>query len=148
MSCHKPFLASLQQQGFRLTAQRALILEDLFHTPGHRTAEDIFGHVSERLPGLNRATVYRTLELLREAGVVATFPGPEGVTEFERVRAAGDLHHHLVCRCCGAQVALDAEPVEQLKSAIRERIGFHADLDHIVITGLCVRCAEERSRGA
>ena len=74
MSCYKPMLANLQQQGFRLTSQRALILEDLFHNPGHRTVEDIFQHVSERLPGLNRATIYRTLEMLRAVNLVAASP--------------------------------------------------------------------------
>ncbi len=148
MTCHKAMLESLQQQGVRLTAQRALILEDLFHNPGHRTAEDVFQNVSQRLPGLNRATVYRTLDLLRDASVVLTFPGPEGVTEFELVRSAGDLHHHLVCRGCGAEYALETEPVEQLRSAIRERFGFHADLDHIVISGLCASCAESSQQHA
>src|SRR5271157_4614506 len=107
MTCHKAMLENLQQQGVRLTAQRALILEDLFHNPGHRTAEDVYQNVSQRLPGLNRATVYRTLDLLREASVVLTFPGPEGVTEFELIRSAQELHHHLVCRGCGAEYALD-----------------------------------------
>jgi Fur family transcriptional regulator, ferric uptake regulator len=148
MTCHKPMLEDLQHQGIRLTAQRAMILEDLFHHPGHRTADDIYQNVSERLPGLNRATVYRTLELLRTASVVATFPGPENVTEFELVRTAGDLHHHLVCRECGQELALEKAPVEQLRSAISEQFGFHADLDHIVITGLCAGCLQASSQGA
>ena len=141
MTCHKPMLEELQHQGLRLTAQRALILEDLYHNPGHRTAEDIFEHVSERLPGLNRATVYRTLDLLHHADVLATFPGPQGVTEFELVRTSHDLHHHLVCRGCGLEEALDAAPVEALKAEIRARTGFEADLQHLVITGLCARCS-------
>ena len=52
MTCHKPMLDTLQQRGVRLTAQRALILEDLFHSAGHRTAENIYQHVRDRLPGL------------------------------------------------------------------------------------------------
>lgn len=134
-------LASLQQQGFRLTSQRALILEDLFHNPGHRTVEDIFQRVSERLPGLNRATIYRTLEMLRAVNLVAASPGPEGVTQFEFVRTDGHLHHHLVCRRCGVQIDLGAEPVEQLKRAILDSHGFHAELDHLHISGLCATCA-------
>jgi Fur family transcriptional regulator, ferric uptake regulator len=134
-------LEALQQRGIRLTAQRALILEDLFHMSGHRTAENIYEHVSERLPGLNRATVYRTLDLLHEAGVVTAFLGPEGITEFELVRCEGDLHHHLICRRCGAEFALDAASVDRLKAEIAEQFGFQADLDHMVVTGLCAGCA-------
>ena len=145
MTCHKPMLQELQNQGLRLTAQRALILEDLYHNPGHRTAEDIFEHVSERLPGLNRATVYRTLDMLHHADVLATFPGPQGVTEFELLRTSQDLHHHLVCRKCGLEEALDLGPVEDLKAEIRARHGFEADLQHLVISGLCARCQQEQS---
>jgi Fur family transcriptional regulator, ferric uptake regulator len=145
MSCHKATLERLQQQGIRVTVQRSIILEDLFHSPGHRTAEAIYQHVSDRLPGLNLATVYRTLELLRDAGLIVVYPRKEGVTEFELVRTGGDLHHHLICRRCGTEYALDAEPVEALKAAIADRFGFHADLDHIAITGLCARCQESCS---
>ncbi len=143
MTCHKPTLERLHQQGVRVTVQRSVILEDLFHNTGHRTAEAIYQHVSDRLPGLNVATVYRTLELFREAGLVVTHPSQDGITEFELVRSGGDLHHHLICRRCGTEYALEAEPVEQLRATIEEQFGFHADLDHIVITGLCARCSEE-----
>jgi Fur family transcriptional regulator, ferric uptake regulator len=146
MTCHKQMLEELQSQGLRLTAQRALILEDLYHNPGHRTAEDIFVHVSERLPGLNRATVYRTLEMLHHADVLTTFAGPQGVTEFELVRTSHDQHHHLVCRNCGAEEALDPGPVEALKAEIRRRHGFEAGMQHLVISGLCARCLAEQTQ--
>lgn len=146
MTCHKPTLERLHLQGVRVTVQRSVILEDLFHNSGHRTAEAIYQHVSDRLPGLNVATVYRTLELFREAGLVITHQGQEGVTEFELVRSGGDLHHHLICRRCGMEYALAAEPIDQLKATIFKRFGFHADLDHIVIAGLCAQCSEEKQQ--
>ncbi len=124
----------------RLTPQRAMILEDLYHVPGHRTAEAIFASVSGRLPGLNRATVYRTLEMLHAAHVVSVFEGPDGVTGYELV-GAEDSHHHLVCRECGKLLKLAAGPIEHLRADICQQLGFHADLDHLVITGLCADCA-------
>lgn len=142
MSCHTQMLQTLQHQGMRLTAQRALILEDLYHIPGHRTAEKIYHSVNDRLPGLNRATVYRTLDMFRDAHILAAFDGPDGVTEFELVRAEGDLHHHLLCRNCGALLALEIAPVERLKAEIDERFGFEADFSHMVITGLCAQCRQ------
>ena len=141
MSCHEPRLASLREHGIRLTAQRATILEDLYHHSGHRTAEEIYRHVRPRLPGLNRATVYRTLELLHGAEVVTASIGSDGITEFELVREEGEQHHHLHCRRCGAQQTLPVEPVEALKAEIQRRTGFKADLDHLLIAGLCVNCA-------
>jgi len=139
-------LEALHQQGVRLTAQRALILEDLYHHRGHRTAEDIFRDVSGRLPGLNHTTVYRTLELLTDAHVVTTFHSPEGTIGYELVQGGGEPHHHLHCRACGAEVALDLEPVDALRQEILARAGFHADLDHLVITGLCASCAARQHK--
>jgi len=145
MSCHKPMLESLQRQGVRLTAQRALILEDLYHHRGHRTAEEIYRDVSARLPGLNLTTVYRTLDMLANAHVVSVFSDSDGLTEFELVRDKSDLHHHLHCRRCGAELPLDVEPVEKLRSEIAARYGFQADLTHLVITGLCAQCAAHQN---
>jgi Fur family transcriptional regulator, ferric uptake regulator len=143
MTCHKPTLEELHRKGYRLTAQRALILEDLFHHPGHRTAEDIFQNVSIHLPGLNRATIYRTLELLQEAEVVTVFNGDDGLIKYELVRNSTDHHHHLHCRQCGAYFPLGAAPVAALAQQIQEMYGFQAELNHVVISGLCSRCAEK-----
>jgi Fe2+ or Zn2+ uptake regulation protein len=141
MSCHKPLLADLREHGVRLTAQRALILEDLYHHPGHCTADAIFGRVSQNLPGLNRATVYRTLEFLRDAGVLTASSGPEGITRFELVRDSGPHHHHLHCRGCGVELELDAEPIDALKAEIARHSGFQVEMDHLYIHGLCAACA-------
>jgi Fur family ferric uptake transcriptional regulator len=141
MSCHKPMLADLREHGVRLTAQRALILEDLYHHPGHCTADAIFGRVSQNLPGLNRATVYRTLELLHAAGVVSASSGKEGVNHFELLHGAAQQHHHLHCRGCGVEMDLDAGPIDALKAEIARRSGFQAELDHLYINGLCTTCA-------
>jgi Fur family transcriptional regulator, ferric uptake regulator len=141
MSCHKPMLADLREHGVRLTAQRALILEDLYHHPGHCTADAIYSRVSQNLPGLNRATVYRTLELLHAAGVVSASSGPEGINRFELLHGAAQEHHHLHCRGCGVELDLDAEPIDGLKAEIARRSGFQAELDHLYIHGLCATCA-------
>ena len=147
MSCHKLMLADLREHGVRLTAQRALILEDLYHHPGHSTADAIFARVSQNLPGLNRATVYRTLELLRDAGLISATSGREGVNHFELLQGADRQHHHLHCRGCGVELSLEAAPIDALKAEIAHRTGFQAELDHLYINGLCAACGahpEER----
>jgi Fur family ferric uptake transcriptional regulator len=141
MSCHRIQIEDLQRQGVRLTAQRAFILEDMCHHSGHRTAEQVYQDVSERLPGLNRATVYRTLNLLREAGLVSMLNHPDGITKYELVRQSDEPHHHLHCRRCGEELALDRAPVERLKADIRRRTGFEAEIDHLALVGLCAACA-------
>jgi len=140
MSCHTPILTDLREHGVRLTAQRALILEDLYHHPGHCTADAIFGRVSQNLPGLNRATVYRTLEFLRDAGVLTASSGPEGITRFELVQESGPQHHHLHCRGCGVELDLEAEAIDVPKAENARRSGFPAELDHLYIHGHCAAC--------
>ncbi len=147
MSCHKPLLAALNKRGLRRTPQRTVILEQLCHSHGHRTAEHIFRLARRHLPDLNIATVYRTLETLRASGVVSAVVTPEGLTEFELSRP--DVrHHHLRCRRCGGEWLLPSPPVERLKSWIKVQQSFQPELDHLVITGLCAACARQVSRSA
>jgi Fur family ferric uptake transcriptional regulator len=141
MTCHQSALAELQKQGMRLTAQRALILEYLFHHPGHHTAEAIYRRASSSLPGLNRATIYRTLEMLHAAHIVAASAGPDGVMQFELAPIAEEPHHHLHCRRCGRELPLDTQPLDDLRRAILDRCGFEADFEHLIISGLCATCA-------
>lgn len=139
MRDRSPGLALLRAQGRRCTAQRALILADLQRRQGPCTAAEVFEAVLSQLPGLNRATVYRTLALLQAAGLVAAFEGRRGLTEFEWIRG-GDCHR-LHCRRCGVELTLAAAPVEALKTNILRAHGFHAELEHLHISGLCAACA-------
>ncbi len=144
MTCHEPLLAALSKRGMRRTAQRTIILEQLCHGHGHRTAEHIFRLARRHLPELNIATVYRTLETLRVSGVVSATVTPEGLTEFELSRPEV-RHHHLRCRRCGGEWLLPPEPVERLRTWIHTRRAFQPDLDHLVIIGLCDACAKSTS---
>ncbi|OGO49885.1 MAG: hypothetical protein A2Z30_04845 [Chloroflexi bacterium RBG_16_64_43] len=140
MSCHLPLLATLHAQGLRRTPQRTVIVEQLCHNRGHLTAERVFRLASRHLPALNIATVYRTLETLRAAQVVTAFVTPDGLTEYE-LRRPEVRHHHLRCRRCGGEWVLPGPPVERLRSQIVNAHQFHPDLDHLVLTGLCAKCA-------
>jgi len=140
MSCHLPLVAALHAQGLRRTPQRTVIIEQLCHNRGHLTAERVFRLASRHLPALNIATVYRTLETLRAAQVVTAFVTPDGLTEYE-LRRPEVRHHHLRCRRCGGEWVLPARPVERLRTQIVAVQHFHPDLDHLVLTGLCAKCA-------
>ena len=139
MSDRSPGSTLLKTPGRRCTPQRVLILAELQRRQGPCTAAEVFEAVRSRLPGLNRATVYRTLALLQASGLVATFEGRHGLTEFEWIRG-GDCHR-LHCRRCGATLTLAAAPVEALKADILRAHGFHAELEHLHISGLCAACA-------
>ena len=129
----------LRRAGQRVTPQRLLILGAL--TPGqHLSADDVFARVEPLLPAVNRSTVYRTLELFRDLGLVSETDLGGGVRQFEPI---ADRHHHLICRDCGRLLDLDDAMIAPLRQAIRSRYAFAAGIDHLALFGRCAACAPD-----
>ena len=129
---------ALRERGQRVTPQRLAIARALSDMGRHVTAEQVFGEVSARMPGVSLPTVYATLDLLEELELVRRVPSEGGAVVYD---PRADDHHHLVCRRCGAIADLDA-PVDAgaLLSAARDA-GFAPDASHVVVRGLCADCA-------
>jgi Fur family ferric uptake transcriptional regulator len=126
----------LRRVGQRITPQRLVILGAL--RPGeHLAADEVFVRVEPLLPGVNRSTVYRTLELFRDLGLVSMTDLGGGARQFELI---DDLHHHLICHRCGALLELDDDLVDPLRDGIRARYGFAPAIDHLAIFGFCSVC--------
>src|SRR5437763_14298996 len=104
--------AALRQHGLRMTPQRQLILDAVASMPGHLSADQVYQHVVRVFPDVNISTVYRTLEVLEELGVVRHTHFHDGVAQYERTDAA--RHHHMVCSRCGAEAEVDAQVLEPL----------------------------------
>lgn len=129
----------LRRAGQRVTPQRLMILAAL--TPGeHLSADAVFARVEAALPAVNRSTVYRTLELFRDLGLVSETDLGRGVRQFEPL---ADRHHHLICHGCGRVDDLDDAVVRPLREAIRADHGFAAGIDHLALFGRCAACGPE-----
>jgi len=122
-----------------LTPQRRVILDIIHEAQAHLTAEDIYHMVCRKIDGVNKSTVYRTLELLEELGCVVKSEIGE---RFVYHHAEEGHHHHLVCRRCGRSINLDEASLEPLRQRLEEEFGFQADLKHVVLSGLCDACRE------
>ncbi|MBC7225128.1 MAG: transcriptional repressor, partial [Anaerolineae bacterium] len=114
----------------------------------HATAEEIHARVQEVSASVDISTVYRTLELLRELDLVAAFDLEDGQRHYKLLGIHGP-HCHLVCRSCGKTVGVGREVLQPLGQRLLEAYGFRADLDHLMVPGLCRECqarlaAEER----
>jgi Fur family ferric uptake transcriptional regulator len=133
MSCNKV----LKAKGYRLTPQRRVILDILHGEGAHLTADAIYEQVKDKVEGVNRSTVYRTLELLESQGL--TVKAEIGGSHVYHHAEEGH-HHHLKCRKCGKVIELPEEALDSLAKSLLERQGFSADLHHHVITGLCADC--------
>jgi Fur family ferric uptake transcriptional regulator len=136
--------ARLREVGQRVTPQRLVIL-GAFGPPGdHLTADEIFAEVECFAPAINRSTVYRTLELFRDIGLISETDLGGGVRQYELLEHG--RHHHLICRDCGEMVELDDAVIEPLRQAARERYGFEPCIEHLALFGWCAECAATRQR--
>jgi Fur family ferric uptake transcriptional regulator len=127
----------LRRVGQRVTPQRLVILGAL--TPGaHLSADEVFARVEPLLPGVNRSTVYRTLELFRDLGLASMTDLGGGARQFELI---DDPHHHLICHHCGAILELEDDLVDPLREGIRARYRFVPAIDHLALFGYCAACA-------
>ena len=131
--------ATLRARGYRLTPQRQLVLEAVGRL-GHATPEDIVTAVRETATGVNISTVYRTLELLEELGLVQHTHLGHGAPTYSM---ASELDHvHLVCRDCGAIDEAPPELVAPLVEELASTRGFQVDVGHFAVFGRCASCSE------
>lgn len=133
-------VAMLRERGYRITPQREAILGEVLATDGHITPQDVARRVQRRLPAVNASTVYRTLAMLEEVGVVRHAHLERGA---EYHRTEDPRHVHLTCSRCGAEDDLSADEVTSLEQVIARHRGFAPDLTHFAISGLCARCRRE-----
>jgi Fur family ferric uptake transcriptional regulator len=129
--------ATLKAKGYRLTPQRQLVLEAVAGL-GHGTPDEICAEVQRSAPAVNLSTVYRTLELLEELGLVTHAHLGHGAPTYH---AAGGDHLHLVCRDCGVVIETDVELADALVARLAEQLGFQTDVAHFAIYGRCQGCA-------
>lgn len=135
--------ARLRSIGQRATPQRLLILGAFADPCEHLTAEEVYDRVGPLAPAVNRSTVYRTLELFRDLGIISETDLGGGVRQYELVD--DHRHHHLVCRNCGIMLEIDDELVAPLRAAAKERFGFEVTIDHLALFGWCAHCAAAES---
>ncbi|WP_433800641.1 Fur family transcriptional regulator [Actinomycetospora sp. CA-084318] len=127
---------TLHRRGLRMTPQRQLVL-DAVSELGHATPEAICTKVQEIAPAVNITTVYRTLDLLEQLGIVRHTHLGHGAPTY----ATGEHEHvHLVCHRCGTVDEVDAELLDDLAEVLATRTGFALDATHVALSGLCSRC--------
>ncbi len=131
-------IRKLNERGYRLTPQRMMILSAIEDSDDHISAEEIYAQVAAKYPSINISTVYRTLELLKELGLVTETDLGGGRLRYHSVEQGH--HHHLVCKECGAIIGLDEAVLSSIRDALLREYGFTADLKHLAIFGRCARC--------
>jgi Fur family transcriptional regulator, ferric uptake regulator len=128
---------TLRASGYRVTPQRQLVLEAVSRLE-HATPEEIFADVRLTASGVNVSTVYRTLELLEQVGLVSHTHLSHGAPRYHL--AAGAQHVHLVCQQCERVTEVDKAAAGPLVAALEQTEGFLTDVGHLTVFGLCSSC--------
>lgn len=137
---HAEVAARLARRGLRLTRQRRVVLDAVREARGHPAADEIYEKARRVLPQISLGTVYRTLGVLRDAGVVEElhFEGAQGRYELQK-----DPHHHVVCRGCGRVEDLEANAFGELTSRAQATTAFQIEDHRLEFYGLCPSCCEK-----
>jgi Fur family ferric uptake transcriptional regulator len=140
----------LQRRNLRLTAQRQKVAVLVLNQVGHLSAEDIAAAARQRHLGVGRSTVYRTLDLLCDSGLVQPVDLGGDARLFETM-VSREHHDHLRCTSCGAIFEFESPAIEALQKQIARARGFRIVSHRHEIFGLCRNCAasdDDTARGA
>jgi Fur family ferric uptake transcriptional regulator len=131
----------LHARGLRWTPQRRVLIEVLSHADGHVTGAELIERCRELDPATTPSTVYRTLDVLEELGIVRHAHGADGREEFH-VLPESD-HGHLHCLGCRETWEIGAREAAAFVATLRAERGFAVELSHLSISGLCRGCAPD-----
>jgi Fur family ferric uptake transcriptional regulator len=128
-----------EQNGLRWTIQRQLVLQIIQQHSGHLSVDDIYSQVNSIFPSVNRSTVYRTLELLKELAVIVEVQGLDNLLRYELVQ--NNPHYHALCEKCGHEYEIDNTLIAQLREDILRLYQLKLNIAHFVGVGTCSHCA-------
>jgi Fur family ferric uptake transcriptional regulator len=140
---------SLHDHGVRMTRQRKLLFELLDGSGQHLNAEALYTLAKQRDPRINRVTVYRTLKLLKQEGLVDELDllHHEGEQHYYETRLKRE-HAHVVCLRCGRVEEFFGEPLKRLKQQIEAHFGFQIVIARTEVGGYCANCQVMAAREA
>ena len=135
----------LKKKGYKLTPQRRSIVDTIIENEGqHLTAEEIYDKVKRDCPEIGLATVYRTILLLEELGVISRLDLNDGCSRYEILHSnENHRHHHLICNNCHKVSEVQDDLLEELEISIEKQYKFKI-LDHSVkFYGICDECQKK-----
>ena len=141
------FKEFLRRRRLPLTEQRAQVARVLFSTHKHVSVEDILERLRAERVVIGKATVYRTLDLLVESGLVDEHDFGEGFKRYEFLAAPGP-HEHLICDTCGKVIEFTSAEVEDLKRELSRTHNFTPRAHRLEIYGLCEDCRDRAEQTA
>lgn len=133
------FAEYLTNENLKMTPQRRLILDTMIKQDDHVSSEELYARVKKKDPSIGQATVYRTLKLLNDSGLVEPLDFADGVTRYEP--SYGKEHHdHLICEKCGKNIEILDETIENRQDELAKEHGFTLLRHKMYLYGICADC--------
>ncbi|MFC2051309.1 Fur family transcriptional regulator [Chloroflexota bacterium] len=134
----RELVAALRWHGHKLTPQRRVVVEVITYNQDHFTPADIYSKVHREHPNIGLITIYRTLEMLTELGLICGLHA--GGTCRSYTTGAIGHHHHLICSNCGTVIDFTSHNLGELEQNLSEESGFRIDGYLLEFVGLCQTC--------
>jgi Fur family ferric uptake transcriptional regulator len=135
----KKMAAALRQQGYKLTPQRRAVLNVIALSQNHLTPADIYERVNKEHPNIGLVTIYRTIEILTELGLICEVHAGGNCRNYI-VRRPSEHHHHLLCSECGKVIDFTDCNLDELEQRLSEETGFKIESHLLEFSGLCQNC--------
>jgi Fur family ferric uptake transcriptional regulator len=132
---------TLASGGVRAGGARNAVIDLLAGEQCCLSAQEMWERLSRRKHSASLASVYRTVELLHDQGLLQRVDVGAGVARYERALPGGEHHHHVVCDSCGGITPFEDEPLERAIDALGNRLRHRVAAHEVVIHGVCPKCA-------
>jgi Fur family ferric uptake transcriptional regulator len=134
---------NLKEKGYKLTPQRRSIIDSIIKNEGnHLTTEELYDLVKVECPEIGLATVYRTVQLLEDIGIVCKLDLNDGCNRYELIHEdENHQHHHLICTICGKVIEVQGDLLEGMENEIQKTYNFEVRNHSLKFYGLCNECA-------
>ncbi|RKD27914.1 Fur family transcriptional regulator, ferric uptake regulator [Caminicella sporogenes DSM 14501] len=132
----------LKEKGYKLTPQRRAVLDTIINNQGkHLSTEEVYDYVKKNCPEIGLATVYRTLQLLDDLGIITKINLDDGCARYElNINSDDHQHHHLICTKCGAIIEVEVDLLDHLEAEIEKNYKFEIKDHKVKFFGLCSKC--------
>ena len=132
----------LAQHDLRPTRERFLLLEEIMKTGGHFDADQLFASLNAKGLKASRATVYNTLDLLVDCGLISKYTFGENHSRYEKAFGR-PRHDHLICLECGDIIEFVSEKLDRIQKEVCEEKKFRISNSTLQIFGICSKCQKK-----
>jgi Fur family transcriptional regulator, ferric uptake regulator len=136
----------LKLKGYKLTPQRRAVVNMVIENRGkHLTAEELYDLVKKECPEIGLATVYRTIQLLEEIGLLSKLNLDDGCNRYELIdEDEVHQHHHLICRKCGKVIEVEEDLLDAIEKNVENQYKFKIENHSVKFLGICEECLKAK----